>query len=133
MKTNLTFVAALCGLTTAGGFDAGVDLGSTVSRDYFGRRPFKFEGKINKVNGNSSKRHEKLTYDNKTPPHRCAPGSAGLSWTTSGPGPRFGLLVHPTDAEREHAYDRTSHIGKLSKGLDKSAAKSLAVMDMKAD
>jgi arylsulfatase len=30
-------------------FDVGTDLGSTVSRDYFERRPFKFDGKINKV------------------------------------------------------------------------------------
>ena len=27
-------------------FDVGVDLGSPVSRDYFERRPFKFDGKI---------------------------------------------------------------------------------------
>ncbi len=30
-------------------FDVGVDLGSPVSRDYFERRPFKFDGKIGKV------------------------------------------------------------------------------------
>jgi arylsulfatase len=30
-------------------FDVGVDLGSTVSLDYFDRRPFKFEGKIEGV------------------------------------------------------------------------------------
>jgi hypothetical protein len=30
-------------------FDVGVDLGSTVSLDYFDRRPFKFNGKINRV------------------------------------------------------------------------------------
>jgi hypothetical protein len=27
-------------------FDVGVDLGSPVSRDYFDRQPFKFNGKI---------------------------------------------------------------------------------------
>jgi arylsulfatase len=27
-------------------FDVGVDLGSTVSLDYFERRPFRFDGKI---------------------------------------------------------------------------------------
>ena len=31
-------------------FDVGVDLGSPVSLDYFDRRPFKFDGKINSVN-----------------------------------------------------------------------------------
>ena len=29
--------------------DVGVDLGSTVSLDYFDRRPFRFDGTINKV------------------------------------------------------------------------------------
>jgi arylsulfatase len=33
-------------------FDVGVDLGSTVSLDYFDRRPFKFEGKIDSVKVN---------------------------------------------------------------------------------
>ena len=56
-----------------------------------------------------------------------------LEWTTSGPGPRFGLLVHHTDAEREYAYDRTSHIGKLDKGLDAAAAKGWTVVSMKDD
>ena len=30
-------------------FDVGVDLGSTVSLDYFDRRPFRFDGEIEKV------------------------------------------------------------------------------------
>jgi hypothetical protein len=30
-------------------FDVGVDLGSPVSLDYFDRRPFRFDGKIEKV------------------------------------------------------------------------------------
>ena len=30
-------------------FDVGVDLGSPVSPDYFDRRPFRFDGKIEKV------------------------------------------------------------------------------------
>jgi arylsulfatase A-like enzyme len=33
-------------------FDVGTDLGSPVSRDYFERRPFKFDGKITKVTVN---------------------------------------------------------------------------------
>jgi arylsulfatase len=32
--------------TASESFDVGTDLGSTVSRDYFERRPFKFDGKI---------------------------------------------------------------------------------------
>ena len=35
--------------TASESFDVGIDLGSTVSRDYFERRPFKFDGKIEKV------------------------------------------------------------------------------------
>jgi arylsulfatase A-like enzyme len=35
--------------TASESFDVGVDLGSTVSRDYFERRPFKFDGKIRSV------------------------------------------------------------------------------------
>lgn len=56
-----------------------------------------------------------------------------LEWTTSGDGPRFGLLVHHTDAEREYAYDRESHVGKLDRGLDAASEKGWTVIDMKAD
>ncbi|MBY0586874.1 sulfatase-like hydrolase/transferase [bacterium] len=35
--------------TASESFDVGTDLGSTVSRDYFQRRPFKFDGKIDKL------------------------------------------------------------------------------------
>lgn len=56
-----------------------------------------------------------------------------LQWTAAGPGNRFALLVHHTDAEREYAYDRTSHIGKLDKALDEAAAKGWTVVSMKND
>jgi phosphoglycolate phosphatase-like HAD superfamily hydrolase len=56
-----------------------------------------------------------------------------LQWATGGSGVRFGLYVHHTDAEREWAYDRTSHIGKLDKGLDEAQAKGWTVVDMKKD
>jgi hypothetical protein len=56
-----------------------------------------------------------------------------LEWTTAGPGPRFGLIVHHTDAGREWAYDRTSHIGKLDKALDEGQAKGWTIVDMKKD
>jgi arylsulfatase len=35
--------------TASESFDVGVDLGSTVSHDYFDRRPFEFGGKIIEV------------------------------------------------------------------------------------
>jgi phosphoglycolate phosphatase-like HAD superfamily hydrolase len=56
-----------------------------------------------------------------------------LVWTTSGNGPRFGLIVHHTDAEREWAYDRSSHIGTLAKALDEAAARKWVVVDMKQE
>ena len=54
-----------------------------------------------------------------------------LQWTAAGGGPRFCLYVHHTDAEREWAYDRKSHIGKLDKGLDEAKAKGWTVVSMK--
>lgn len=56
-----------------------------------------------------------------------------LEWTTSGPGPRFGLYVRHTDADREWAYDRDSSIGQLSRGLDEAASRGWTVVDMKND
>jgi haloacid dehalogenase-like hydrolase len=56
-----------------------------------------------------------------------------LEFTTGSPGPRFGLLVHHTDAEREYAYDRHSTFGKLDKGLDEAPRKGWVVADMKKD
>lgn len=56
-----------------------------------------------------------------------------LEWTAAGEGARFMGLVHHTDAVREWAYDRDSHVGKLDKALDEAQAKGWTVVDMKAD
>ena len=56
-----------------------------------------------------------------------------LEWTTSGDGPRLGLFVHHTDAEREFAYDRDSRIGRLNRGLDEADARGWLIVDMKED
>jgi hypothetical protein len=56
-----------------------------------------------------------------------------LEWTTSAPGPRLGLIVHHTDAQREFAYDRLSHVGRLDKGLNEASRRGWIVVDMKAD
>jgi phosphoserine phosphatase len=56
-----------------------------------------------------------------------------LEWTTAGKGARFALIVHHDDADREWAYDRESHIGKLSRGLDEAGAKGWTVVSMKDD
>lgn len=56
-----------------------------------------------------------------------------LEWTTAGPGRRLGLLVHHDDGEREYAYDRDSHIGRLSQAMDDAAAKGWVLVSMKRD
>lgn len=56
-----------------------------------------------------------------------------LQWTAAGEGKRFMLLVHHTDAEREYAYDRNSHVGKLDKALNEAGKHGWTVVDMKKD
>jgi phosphoserine phosphatase len=56
-----------------------------------------------------------------------------LEWTTAGRGPRLGLIVHHTDATREWAYDRESHIGTLSRGLDEAPTRGWTLVDMQRD
>lgn len=58
---------------------------------------------------------------------------AMLQYTAAGPGPRFLGLVHHTDAEREYAYDRHSHVGTLDKALDEGRERGWTVVDMKRD
>jgi hypothetical protein len=54
-----------------------------------------------------------------------------LEWTTAGAGPRFGGIVHHTDATREWAYDRDSSVGRLKRALDEAPARGWIVVDMK--
>jgi phosphoglycolate phosphatase-like HAD superfamily hydrolase len=56
-----------------------------------------------------------------------------LEYATTGPGPSLGLILHHTDATREWAYDRESHIGKLERGLDEAASRDWIIVDMSAD
>ncbi len=56
-----------------------------------------------------------------------------LQWTAAGNGPRFLLYVHHDDDEREWAYDRDSHIGRLDKGLEDAEAGGWTVVSMKDD
>ena len=56
-----------------------------------------------------------------------------LEWTTAGKGPRLALIVHHDDAQREYAYDRGSHIGKLEKGLDEAPQRGWSIISMKND
>jgi phosphoglycolate phosphatase-like HAD superfamily hydrolase len=56
-----------------------------------------------------------------------------IEYTMAGPGRRLGLFVHHTDAEREYAYDRKSHVGTLDKALDQADANGWVIVDMKKD
>lgn len=56
-----------------------------------------------------------------------------LRYTTGQQGPRLGMIVHHTDAEREWAYDRDSSIGRLDKALDAAPDMGWQVIDMKND
>jgi phosphoserine phosphatase len=56
-----------------------------------------------------------------------------LEWTTAGEGARLGLLLHHDDGEREYAYDRNSHVGRLDRALDDAKTKGWTVVSMKRD
>ena len=79
-----------------------------------------------------------------SPPTKTS--AVGLGWRSairmtiwkclSGPLPSQGrgaLIVHHTDAEREWAYDRASHVGRLDKALDEAKARDWIVVHMKRD
>jgi phosphoserine phosphatase len=56
-----------------------------------------------------------------------------VEFTTAGEGRRLGLFVHHTDADREYAYDRKSHVGKLDVSLDRADAMGWIIVSMKDD
>jgi hypothetical protein len=56
-----------------------------------------------------------------------------LQYTTIGRSPSLGLLVHHDDAEREYAYDRDTHVGRLDKGLDEAEKRGWIVVSMRDD
>ena len=57
-----------------------------------------------------------------------------LQWTTMGvEGKRFAGIVHHTDAERELAYDKDSHVGRLDKALIEAKANGWTVVNMKKE
>ena len=58
---------------------------------------------------------------------------AMLEWVTSGPGARFGLLVHHDDAEREFAYDRDAGLARLARGLDEGPPRGWTIARVKTD
>jgi phosphoglycolate phosphatase-like HAD superfamily hydrolase len=56
-----------------------------------------------------------------------------IQYTKAGDGRRLGLFVHHTDADREYAYDRDSHVGTLDKVLDMAADNDWIIVSMKND
>jgi hypothetical protein len=56
-----------------------------------------------------------------------------LQWTSTGSGARFAGLVRHTDAEREWAYDRDAHVGRLDKALVEAGERGWTIVDMKSD
>ncbi|WP_291295655.1 HAD family phosphatase [Elioraea sp.] len=56
-----------------------------------------------------------------------------LRYATEGPGRRLGMIVRHDDAEREYAYDRQSHVGRLARALDEAPARGWHVISMRDD
>lgn len=56
-----------------------------------------------------------------------------LSWVKYGSGKRLVALVHHDDAEREYAYDKNSHFGKLDRGLAAASNHNIPLISMKND
>lgn len=55
-----------------------------------------------------------------------------LQYTTlAGEGKRFAGIVHHTDGEREFAYDKDSHVGRLDQALVEAKTHGWTVVDMK--
>jgi hypothetical protein len=56
-----------------------------------------------------------------------------LQYTAPGNRTAFGLMLHHDDGEREWAYDRDSHIGRLDVGLDEASERGWTLISMKDD
>jgi hypothetical protein len=56
-----------------------------------------------------------------------------MQYTAGSKEKSFMLYLHHTDADREWAYDRNSHIGRLDKGLTEAEKLGWTVIDMKKD
>jgi phosphoglycolate phosphatase-like HAD superfamily hydrolase len=56
-----------------------------------------------------------------------------LQWTAGGDRRTLQVLIHHTDAEREWAYDRDSHVGGLDEALDLARTEGWTVVDMAND
>jgi phosphoserine phosphatase len=56
-----------------------------------------------------------------------------LRHATEAPGVRLGMVIRHDDAQREYAYDRESHVGRLSRALDEAPQRGWHVVSMRDD
>lgn len=56
-----------------------------------------------------------------------------LEWTTSGSSAVLGVIVHHDDSEREFAYDRNSHFGRLARGLEEGPQRGWTIVSIRRD
>lgn len=56
-----------------------------------------------------------------------------LQYVTDRQGPSLGVLIHHDDPQREYAYDRQSHVGKLDQALDLAGDRGWLVVSMRDD
>lgn len=56
-----------------------------------------------------------------------------IDYVTAGDGPSLGAILHHTDADREFAYDRDGHVGRLARGLDEGPDRGWLIVDMARD
>ena len=88
--------------------------------------------------GRLYQRLRRATAEAALPPGRTGPAVTDgdiemLQYITTGRGRRLGLFAHHDDAEREYAYDRQSHFGRLDVALDAASVNRWTVVDMKKD
>jgi hypothetical protein len=92
---------------------------------YIGRRPIA-------AFGNSDGDYEMLRWTTADEPSELSEPGRGHRRAAM-VGPRFGLIVHHTDPEREYAYDFPSPVGQLHRALEESPRYGWTVVSMKDD
>jgi phosphoserine phosphatase len=58
---------------------------------------------------------------------------AMLQYTDANTARTLKMYIHHTDAKREWAYDRNTHVGRLDKGLDYAKEHGWSIVDMQND
>ncbi len=58
---------------------------------------------------------------------------AMMEYASKGTYPYLNVLVHHTDSEREFAYDRDSHVGRLDQAMQRALEEDWVIVDMASD